>query len=210
MANRLYGKAKEALGGGLIDWVNDDIRVILLDLTEYTPNFDADETLENIPEDARVAVAALSGKTNTLGVLDANDVTFGSVTGEPVEAYVLYKHTGSEDTSLLILYCDGKFLVEVAAPASSSATSITIEDLPAPIGNTSVLTKISGTGPASIVTSASGAEGDRTLSVDAISSGITAGAVYEYMMTNTSFPLTPIGGNVTINFNNGPSKILAL
>jgi hypothetical protein len=208
--NRLYGKGKEALASAEIDWENDDIRAILIDTGEYTPDFDADATLEDIPEEARVAVAALSGKTNTLGVLDADDVTFATVTGSSVEAIVLYKDTGVESTSLLLAYLDGKFQVEIAATASSGATSITPEDLPAAIANGATLTKISGTGPATITTSASGAEGARSLSVTALSSGITAGAVYEYVADGAGLPITPNGSDIKISWSNGANKIIAL
>lgn len=208
--NRLYGKGKEALASAEIDWENDDIRAILINTGEYTPDFDADATLEDIPEEARVAVAALSGKTNTLGVLDAADPTFSGVTGDTVEAYVLYLHTGDEATSTLLAYFDGKYQVEIAASALSGATSITIDKLPAALPILGVLSKISGTGPATIVASAAGAEGDRTLSVSALSSALSAGAVYEYVTTNAGLPLTPNAGDISITFSNGASKIIAI
>lgn len=44
------------------------------------------------PSGARVAVSpALGGKTVTAGVLDANDVTLSSVTGDPFEAFAIVK-----------------------------------------------------------------------------------------------------------------------
>lgn len=205
--NRLYPKAKEAL----IDWVNDDIRALLIDTGDYTPNFSTDDNLDDIPSGGRVGTAvALSSKTNTLGVMDAADVTFTSVTGDTAEAIVLYKHTGSESTSKLFAYIDGKFQVEIAANASSGATSITPEDLPAAVASGATLSLISGTGPATITTSATGAEGDRTLSVSALSSGITAGAVYEYTASGAGLPITPNGGDILIQWSNGANKIIAL
>jgi hypothetical protein len=73
-----------------------------------------------------------------------------------------------------------------------------------------VLTLISGTGPATITTSASGAAGARSLSVTALSSGITAGAVYEYMADGTGLPITPNSGDIKIAWSAGSYKIAAL
>jgi hypothetical protein len=53
-----------------------------------------------------VATVALTGKSASLGVADANDVTFPNATGDQSEALVLYKHTGTESTSQLICYLD--------------------------------------------------------------------------------------------------------
>ncbi len=40
MANALYDKGREAFLRGQIDWINDDIRVILIDAADYTVNLD--------------------------------------------------------------------------------------------------------------------------------------------------------------------------
>ena len=109
MANQLYGKAREAFLNGDIDWLADDIRVMLVDTADYVlgANIDVHDFLDDVPVGARVAVSgALTGKTSTLGVADANDVTFPSVTGDPSEALIIYKHTGVESTSNLIAYID--------------------------------------------------------------------------------------------------------
>lgn len=107
MANALYDKGRQAFLEGDIDWINDDIRVILIDADDYTVNLSTHDFLDDVPVAARVAVSsALSGKTATDGVADANDVTFSSVTGDQSEALVIYKHTGVESTSNLIAYID--------------------------------------------------------------------------------------------------------
>lgn len=108
MANALYGKGREAFGDGSIDWVNDDIRVILIDVADYTVSIDVDDFLDDVPAGARVAVmgASLAAKANALGVMDATDITFSSVTGDPSEALVIYKHTGVDSTSQLLAYID--------------------------------------------------------------------------------------------------------
>lgn len=103
----LYGKGREAFLNGDIDWLVDDIRVILVDTNDYTVDIDVHDFLDDIPAPARVAVSgALTGKSSTLGVADAGNITFPTVTGDPSEALVIYKHTGVESTSNLIAYID--------------------------------------------------------------------------------------------------------
>lgn len=103
----LYGKGREGFLGGDIDWENDDVRMILVDIGLYTVLIDVHDMLDDIPAGARVAVSgALGSKTIPLGVADAADVTCIGVTGASIEALVLYKHTGTESTSRLIAYID--------------------------------------------------------------------------------------------------------
>jgi hypothetical protein len=105
MANVLYDKGREGFLDGSIDWDTDDIRAILIDTADYTVNLATHDNLDDIPGGARVAVSdALTGKSVTAGVADADDVTFSAVSGDECEAIVLYKHTGTESTSRLIAY----------------------------------------------------------------------------------------------------------
>jgi hypothetical protein len=107
MANSLYGKGREGFLNGDIDWLVDDIRVILIDTNDYVVSIDADNALDDIPAAARTAVSApLGTKATTLGVANAAGVTFAAAIGDVSEALVIYKHTGTESTSLLIAYID--------------------------------------------------------------------------------------------------------
>lgn len=107
MANSFYSKAKEAFGSALINWPSDTIKAVLVDNNAYTPNLSTHEFLSDIPALARVAISpALTGKSITNGVADADDVTFPLVTGPQSEAIVLFKDTGVEATSRLIYYLD--------------------------------------------------------------------------------------------------------
>lgn len=99
-----YDGAREAFVGGDLDWDAGDFRVILLSAA-YAPDRSGHVFLTSVAGAARVATSAsLSGKTKTAGVLDANDVTMSSVSGDPVVALVIYQHTGVEGTSRLVLY----------------------------------------------------------------------------------------------------------
>jgi hypothetical protein len=107
MANAIYGISRKAFLDGGIDLLSDDIRVILIDAADYTVAIDTHDFLDDIPAGARVAVSgALTSKTTTLGVFDAADITFSSVTGDVSEALVIYQHTGTDSTSELIAYID--------------------------------------------------------------------------------------------------------
>ena len=107
MSNTLYGKGRQKFGEASIHWVNDDIRAVLIDSAQYTPQIDVDEFLSDIPVGARTAVSGpLTGKTNLLGILDADDVTFSLVSGPQSEFIALYKHTGVASTAPLIVLID--------------------------------------------------------------------------------------------------------
>lgn len=107
MPNGLYAKGKEALLNGDVDWLVDDIRVVLVDAADYIVNLSAHTSLVDVPSAGRVAVSSsLSSKTSTNGVADAADVSFSAVSGDQSEALVIYKHTGTESTSTLLAYID--------------------------------------------------------------------------------------------------------
>ena len=110
MANGMYDAGRNAFLQGDIDWLVDDIRVVLVDVTggTYVPSLAADDFLADIPVADRVAVmpAQMTGKTAVAGVADAADVTLAAVTGDQSEAIVVYKHTGSDATAALIAFFD--------------------------------------------------------------------------------------------------------
>lgn len=118
MANAIYGKGREAFAGAQVDWDTDDIRAILVRTVAgggaggnsvYTVSIDVDEFLSTIPNNAycRASTVALGSRTQALGVLDAADGVWTSVaTGDAIQAIVIYKHTGTEGSSRLLLYID--------------------------------------------------------------------------------------------------------
>jgi hypothetical protein len=106
MANALYPKGKKKILDGDIDFLADDIKFLLIDLADYTYDA-ADEFVSDVAAGAIVArTAALSGKTTTDGTFDADDPTAAAVTGDPLEALILFKDTGADATSPLIGYID--------------------------------------------------------------------------------------------------------
>ncbi len=113
MANSLYGPARALWAGGSINWgvgsAGDAIHVDLIDLADYTVSITSHQWHDTttVPTAARVATfGPLTGKTLTLGVLDANDYTFTAVTGDQSEALMYWKNTGTPGTSPLLIFVD--------------------------------------------------------------------------------------------------------
>jgi len=106
MSNTIYPSARELYLTAGLNWASNDVRVILCDSTYvYDPTHDF---LDDVPGGSRLATSgALINKTTTDGVADADDVTFPTVlAGDTVTSLVVYRHTGTESTSDLILYMD--------------------------------------------------------------------------------------------------------
>lgn len=106
MANGMYVKGIEALMKAEIDLIDDTIKVVLVDTADYTVDLATHDFFNDVAAGARVATATLGTKSVTGGAFDAADVTFSAVTGDPSEALVIYKDTGTESTSALIMYID--------------------------------------------------------------------------------------------------------
>lgn len=123
MANALYPSFKELLLGGDIDLATDTIKVALIDTGVYTYS-----SAHDFWDDASAAVIGtpqtLGSKTITSGVFDAADATFTAVTGNSVEALIIYKDTGDPATSPLIAYID---TVSSGLPVTPNGGSIQIQ-----------------------------------------------------------------------------------
>lgn len=123
MANALYDKGRQGFLEGSIDWDTDTIKCVLVDAADYTVNLATHDNLDDVAVAARVATSgALTSKTVTDGIADAADVVLASVSGDPSEAIVIYKDTGTESTSRLIAYID----TATGLPVTPNGADITI------------------------------------------------------------------------------------
>lgn len=106
MSNALQPSAREAFATGLIDWVGDTIKVVLLD-SGYSYSA-AHEDLADVGAGTRIATSAgLANKTATDGILDADDYTFATLAaGDTITQLWVFQDTGVEATSLLIAFFD--------------------------------------------------------------------------------------------------------
>lgn len=104
MANALYPKFKESALQAGVNMSSGTVKVALVDTGAYTYNA-AHQFLSSLAGVVGTA-QTLGSKTFTNGVFDAADATFPTVTGNSVEALVLYVDTGNAATSPLIAYID--------------------------------------------------------------------------------------------------------
>lgn len=106
MANAIYPKYKEALldAAANVDINDGTVKVALVDTGTYTYN-SAHEFLTDLS--GVVGTAETIGNTTvTNGVFDGDNVTYTAVTGNSVEALVIYIDTGNAGTSRLVAYID--------------------------------------------------------------------------------------------------------
>lgn len=125
MATDVYGKFLESLAAGNWNWASDDVRLVFVDAADYTVNLTTHDFLDDIGAGARVGVSAasLANKTNTLGVLDADDHTINTVSGDQFEAIVIYRHDGGADNARrLACYIDNY----TGLPCSPNGGNITV------------------------------------------------------------------------------------
>jgi len=108
MANQLYGKGRNKFARGEIAWKSggDTIKAVLVDTGAYTVQIDTHEFLSDIPVGARLSTAILTLIDPVLGICDANDVTLPGPISTTGEAIVIFKDTGTEGTSPLLVYID--------------------------------------------------------------------------------------------------------
>lgn len=105
--NALFEKAGEGFGQAKINWVKDDVRLILLDMSLYKVDLKKDESLADIPKAARVAVSPpLTGKGIAGFVCDAEPIALPRVTGPLCRAAVLVQMGVMDKFSRLILFVD--------------------------------------------------------------------------------------------------------
>jgi len=106
MANAMYGKGKEHILNGDIDFDTNVLKAILLS-SSYTPSLSTHEFLTDVSSYRLNTDQTLTGVTKTLGVFDANDPTWTAVASGATASYVaIYKDTGTPSTSLLIALFD--------------------------------------------------------------------------------------------------------
>ncbi|OHD21350.1 MAG: hypothetical protein A2Y38_16580 [Spirochaetes bacterium GWB1_59_5] len=124
MANALYVKGKEKMLQGQINWLTDTIKAALVK-SAYTVDLAAHEFLSDLGANVLNTNQALSGRSVTGGVFDANPMTWPSVTaGDTASFVVLFKDTGVAGTSPLLMYLD----TITNFPVSTNGSDVTAQD----------------------------------------------------------------------------------
>lgn len=106
MANAIYPKYKEALldAAANVDINDGTVKVALVDTGVYTYN-----SAHDFYNDVTGVIGTpqtIANTTVTNGVFDGDNVLFESVTGNTVEALIIYIDTGVSTTSRLVAYID--------------------------------------------------------------------------------------------------------
>lgn len=106
MANAIYPIYKQALLDGLsnIDINDGTVKVALVDTGTYTYSA-AHDFLDDLSGVVGTA-QTIANTTVTNGLFDGDNVTFTAVSGNTVEALVIYIDTGVAGTSRLVAYID--------------------------------------------------------------------------------------------------------
>ena len=162
----------------------------------------AGQTIDDFSAGVVGTDATLGSKTVTSGVFDAADATYTALTGSAVRHLYAYKDTGTPSTSRVVYFSDAKTKVVAAATAASSATTIVVEPLQAPIASGASAVFSNG---ATATLSANAAEGARSITVSSLAAQVTAGAWASYAASTAAFaasgfPFTPNGGDLTVVF----------
>lgn len=127
MANALYPKFKGQLGLGTID-LSDPylvVRAIAVDTADYVYDA-AHEFLSDVPAAARVALTEALENVDwdpDTARFDSDDPTFSAVSGDTIEALILFIDTGVEATSRLIMFQDTDI---TGAPATPTGGDIAV------------------------------------------------------------------------------------
>ena len=103
LANALYDTGRISFLRGDLSWNSNTFKVVLLS-SAYTANLTTHQYLSSIHSGARVATSsALTTLLPGAGVADASDITFTSVSGSQVTQFVVYRDTGFDTTSQLVV-----------------------------------------------------------------------------------------------------------
>jgi hypothetical protein len=106
MSNFVYGKAKQSMLNGQINVTSNSLKVLLVS-SSYVPSVNSDQYVSNINVNHIInRSGVIQNVTNTLGILDADDIVISAHNGSAFKAVVLYQNGTSDSDSRLIAYVD--------------------------------------------------------------------------------------------------------
>lgn len=117
-----YDALREAVGKGQLNLQTADIRLLPIRKAHYTPNFATHRNLTAIPSAARGPVSGTLPNKQVLATgwpTSDKAVSTNTEYTDEVDAIVLYLHTGTESTSIL-LYFDDEVTGLPTAPSGDS------------------------------------------------------------------------------------------
>jgi len=107
MANFIYKKAKESLLNGEFNLSSNNLKVLLIDKSLYTPNENLDRYVSDVPSNAiKKRSNSMTNVVNSLGVLDADNISMTDYNGQYFDGIILYQSGTSDSNSKLIFFID--------------------------------------------------------------------------------------------------------
>jgi hypothetical protein len=103
----LFDAARELFLEGDLDWVAHTFKVYGIDEGTDTPNVSSDDFADDLASGAKVFTSSALANTSTplgTGVADADDRDVTSVSGATVESLVIWRDTGTQSSSPLVVY----------------------------------------------------------------------------------------------------------
>jgi len=122
MASAIYPTFKAGILQGTWNLSSAVVRAVLIDTGTYTYSA-AHDFYNDLSGVVGTESGALANKTFTAGAFDSDNVTFSAVTGNTVEAIVLFVDTGNVATDALIAYIDS---ASSGLPVTPNGGDITI------------------------------------------------------------------------------------
>lgn len=134
MANALFSKFRNVAAGdnaafAYVDFIDDTIKAMFVDHADDTPVPGTDEDIADILSAARVPAIGSCPSLGTktvgsvgVGVVDAADTVFTSLSGDQSESLILFKDTGAEATSLLLAFWDSA----TGLPLTPNGANVTV------------------------------------------------------------------------------------
>jgi hypothetical protein len=125
MSNFVYGKAKESFLKGEINLLNNNIKVLIIDSSEYSASQNSDQYVSDIPVAAiKHRSTALQTKSITLGVFDADDILIPEYSGDAFDAMVIYQDNSNDSLSRLLFHIDNAVGLPFTGSISTSPVTI--------------------------------------------------------------------------------------
>lgn len=108
MPTGMYTASFGSFMGGDLDFVNDKVSALLIDVAQYAVDLENDATIDDIPEAAVISETLLTGKFIDGLSLYADDAVFQNVVAEdmPTVAVVVFFDAETTSGSKLFTYYD--------------------------------------------------------------------------------------------------------
>jgi hypothetical protein len=122
VANFVYKKAKQAILNGQFNFSADSFRVSFIK-SSYIPNENSHEFLSDVPA-LSIAYTSenITGITNNLGIIDAEDFTSTISADVAFNAIIFYKVGSHDGNSRLLFYIDSS----TGLPFTGSSEAVTV------------------------------------------------------------------------------------